>query len=142
MKKILYFLLLSTMVVYFTGCKDKKDEEVTLEISEANLIGKWNFDKYEEGEYIDGKLDYNESGKGEGEYYIINADHTYIDYDGEYTEKGTWKLNGKLLIFNSVENEEEYTILKLTTSELVLYGEDREDSENYEYWTEYYKREK
>ena len=126
MKKILYLLLLSTMAVYFTGCKDKKDEEVTLDISEKNLVGKWSCYKDVWSEY--GEQDTYEYSGGEYWYITFSADGTYKmeekwkdEETNEYetdTENGEWEVNGKKLI---LDGEEECTIRSLTNKELILY---------------------
>ncbi|WP_338812885.1 lipocalin family protein [Bernardetia sp. Wsw4-3y2] len=135
MKKqfLFVFLIILSFTTLFTSCK-KDDEDVTEEIKESIIIGRW------EGETVTISVNQNgvilptQTHDISNTMIEFNADGTYNstgnDEDGNLVDNsGTWKLsNGdKEIIFDaSTEDEDIYTIDTLTESDLKISSQEEE----------------
>jgi hypothetical protein len=119
------------VAVGFTGCK--KDDE---DDAKANLVGRWAMTKDVWKEYENGSIEDEGSSTdfdNDDEVWDFKSDGTYkASEDGEVYESGTYSLqnDGKKLVINASDEDEDdiYTINKLSSSELVVYSEEVETS--------------
>ncbi len=131
MKKYLLMLCCAFVCAGFVGCSDDDDSNVTVE----SLVGRWS--AYQEW---DGEDSYMDTEFGEGvNIYIgeFNADGTGRWLEGifssqlEETAEFTYKLEGSRLITQypgEPDEPEVCRVAKLTSSELVLAWDYRDDS--------------
>jgi hypothetical protein len=133
------------VAVGFTGCK--KDDE---DDAKANLVGRWAMTKEVWKEIENGTVEEGSSTDfdNDDDVWEFKSDGTYkASEDGEVYESGTYSLqnDGKKLVINASDEDEDdiYTINKLSSSELVVYTEEvgTEDGVPYKETEEYtYKK--
>ena len=120
MKKFLFAIAAVTALI-FSGCS--KDEGLE---SDNGIVGSWAVVGYRTME--NGKLDVD--NEGEGVIVTFKADGTCVD-NGAVPVHATWKKSGNTLYMSYPgEGTVEFTILKLTSTDLVLRIEF--DSKNWE----------
>ena len=128
MKKNYLFGLLALvmgMFVFFSCSSDDDDD-----IDTSSLVGKW----------INTKIDWNESGELDSQtyndvnrYIVLRRDGTgevspYNLFEDEKRDAFKWHVSeNKLVIKESDGDVEEYIVVKITDTELVLRWEDRDD---------------
>ncbi len=119
MKRILY-LALVMVVALFTSCN--KEETVT-------LVGSWEATDASYKVYLGDMLisEGNENVNGTlGEMSLtFNKDNTFVMFssseeDGEYSEPGTYKLEGSALTLTYIDETIEFTVVELAARKLVL----------------------
>ncbi|WP_104384533.1 lipocalin family protein [Sphingobacterium sp. HMA12] len=130
MKNKVQFLTITLclFLLLFTGCsKDNEGLDGDAEQTEKNIIGKWDLEKYV-SQLVPGETD-TYVGKA-GEWAEFKKDGTgsqrWDDGDGRFDlEPFTWKVKDNKLIFKEDRDDEEeaFTILKLTNHELIFKGE-------------------
>lgn len=116
------------LLLVFTGCS-KDEDPLTGKDAEKiaeNIIGKWNLEKYVSQE-TPGKTETHQ-GKS-GEWAEFKKDGTgsqrWAEDNGEFDlEPFTWKVKDGKLIFDEEDDEDDrFTIVKLTDKELVFQAE-------------------
>ena len=115
MKKFLFFLMSAVLLVGFVACenKDKADSE-DLEITEKNIIGKWEMTTIESG---------GQKVPGGGQVWEFCKDHTMVitDAEGYLVENaGSWELDGEELNIEFLPIPA--TVEELTSKKMVLVG--------------------
>ena len=127
--KFLSFMLFAIMSVSLISCGD--DDEI---VGRDTLVCKWQCTWSEGYEKYANNPEYNDEWNEEGDFTVtFNEDGTVVA-DGD---TGKWKLEGdKLTIIYAYDDDSEdnevYTVLKLTDSELIL--ESSEKDSDYEYY--------
>ena len=127
--KFLSFMLFAIMSVSLISCGD--DDEIG---GRDTLVGKWQCTWSQGYENYANNPEYNDEWNEEGDFTVtFNEDGTVVA-DGD---TGKWKLEGdKLTIIYAYDDDSEdnevYTVLKLTDSELIL--ESSEKDSDYEYY--------
>lgn len=125
MKNFTLLLLLVTGIS-FTGCKkDKKDSD------EANIVGKWYMQSSWEKEYKNGVLVDQQSSTQPSQTvsYEFRSNGTGLDNHGD---QFNYKIIGTKLTVTYPDDDDDtevQDIKKLTSSEMVLTGEDSWDNE-------------
>ena len=125
--KFLSFMLFAIMSVSLISCGD--DDEIG---GRDTLVGKWQCTWSEGYEKYANNPEYNDEWNEEGDFTVtFNEDGTVV------ADAGKWKLEGdKLTIIYAYDDDSEdnevYTVLKLTDSELIL--ESSEKDSDYEYY--------
>ncbi|PUV22855.1 lipocalin family protein [Sphingobacterium athyrii] len=123
------WLTMCFFILLFTGCSKDNDfiDENDAKKTAESIVGKWNLEKLVNQE-IPGTTD-TYTGKN-GEWAEFKKDGTgsqrWDEGDGSFDlEPFTWKVRADKLIFkeNGDDDEEAFTIIKLTTQELVFKGE-------------------
>jgi hypothetical protein len=127
-------LLLLIAAVTFTGCKKDDDEKAA-----DNIIGKWYEVSSLETEYKNGTQISQETitNNDPDNYTEFRSNGTAVDGDGD---EYTYKITGKTLTMREVgdDDDEVYEIKKITSGDLVIYGENtyQDGNNNYRYTTE------
>ena len=125
--KVLFGFFLSLLVFSFSsGFKFNAKQE-------AMLVGKWKFVDYfpnakifEEGADHDEKLRNLKKSmlsKMKDAYIEVNADYTFINFDGKESKKGTWKLSedGKIMSTTNAEGVTKNKEISLLTQNKLQY---------------------
>ena len=115
MKKFLFFLMSAALLVGFIACenKDKADSE-DLEITEENIIGKWEMTTIESG---------GQKVSGGGQVWEFRKNHTMVitDVEGyEVADAGSWELEDDELNLEFLPIPA--TVEELTSKKMVLVG--------------------
>lgn len=117
MKKFFLFLMSAALLVGFAACenKDKADNENgDLEITEQNIIGKWEMVTIESG---------GQKTSGGGQVWEFRKNHTMVitDVEGYKVEDaGSWELEDDELNLEFLPIPT--TVEELTTKKMVLVG--------------------
>jgi len=129
MKKQSFLLLLISSLFFFVSCGKYEDgPAISLLSKKSRLVNKWKLEKY----YKDG-VEQTLSDDDKKGYMEIRKDNTFeaVSYFGSYsvTFTGTWSEDDNyskihIKITSPTSEEEEYTILRLTSDELWLERED------------------
>ena len=136
MKK-LFVCVLSAAMLLSVSCSK---EEPQVSVSESNIIGAWKSVSVEAVEVYEGEREFYSAVCSDNTFYSIytfNEDYTMSVYifDAEegdaYTNRGTWKLNGKVISMY-VEDGADATILSLTANTMKIQKEEYEDKDNYD----------
>jgi len=140
MKKLFYGLLVAICsTLFFVSCSDDKDENKSDDVINGSIYGTWLLVR-QYGEDEDGPWDEDETNSTHPLYYAFYEDGTGKGEEGGYSHSFTWTSNGRNLTMIYQSYTADYYIRKLTADELVLYGEDYVDNEEWEWWCEVYVR--
>ena len=126
MKKTVFALLMfAVTTMAFTGCeKDDKDNK-----DSVSIVGKWGIVKTEVAHITKGQVT-TETASGNGEWTFY-SNGTSITSLGERTYNVVDNPVVRKLRFDVGSGDYvDYEILKLTSSELILYGLEMDDAEN------------
>ncbi len=139
MRKYLFILLTIVISVSMFSCGGDDDDS---SVNGTDIIGTWRTSKYEPGNIVV-KNDQNDAIKNKIVAAIIKTNDYLDGYEdifsftegGKCNTNGTYTINGsKLTITNAGEGSDgEYTIIKVTDSELIL---DLDNAKAYAYHAE------
>jgi len=113
MKRLIFSLILTAFCFAIPSCGDDDPDEISVESYSKSIVGEWSYIDSEDGEEY--RMVFSADGSCH-EKYLENG--AFVD--DSWVEK--WTVNGsKLIISDSDKNHQEvYTIVKITSKELVL----------------------
>jgi hypothetical protein len=122
MKKTTLFLLL-TVLVSFSACEKKEDDD-----NSVKIIGKWNLKKEVEKEYLNNTLTTTDESTYSTGAYVEFKSNGALEWneDGSDPENYSYKVDGDKLTVNDGGEPEVFTIEELSSSKLVISEEDTE----------------
>ena len=133
--------LLATMVLGFAACQpqNQPNQPNQTQTDEPTIVGEWALETISEVE-VTGTGNLYHTNKVDGWYYIFSEDKSFVFYQGDEAEKGTYTLIGTTLVLEwNGSGQEKFTVLTLTQNTLVL----KQTFDGSEGWVEYnYKRTK
>ena len=126
LKYFSFFLFALVLGAGFASCSD--DDE---SVDSSAIVGLWEVTWTEGYEYDSEDPEYNDewSEALNGIKFKFNSDGT--GYEGDESDTFTWSLEGNRLTIQGGYYTEVSTVLKLTSSELVLEYYDEDDSYKY-----------